>query len=113
MPQVVAAVAAATREGPDPRAEAAANDAEVASALTKLHALLIAPIADKLSADGRVVFFPHGPFLLTPFAALRSSTEGAAPLLDEERALIAGRTHTLRSSSSPPSSASPSAAASS
>ena len=75
-----AAVAAATREGPAPRA--AGNDAEVASALAKLHELLIAPIADKLSAEGRVVFFPHGAFVLTPFAALRSSAAGSAPLLD-------------------------------
>ena len=50
VPEVAAAVAAATREAPDPRA--AASDAEVGSALAKLHELLIAPIADKLGTEG-------------------------------------------------------------
>ena len=63
-----------------PRQSQTSRFADIGTVL--LHALLIAPVADKLSAEGRVVFFPHGPFVLTPFAALRSPAKGAAALLD-------------------------------
>eukprot|EP01043_Picozoa_sp_COSAG02_P003168 COSAG02_NODE_75_length_41389_cov_106.665762_42_plen_1040_part_00 len=68
VPEVAAAIGVATREGQGPRAVAAMS---AATDLSKLYKLLIDPIVDKLSQDGRVVFFPHERFVLTPFSALR------------------------------------------
>jgi hypothetical protein len=87
-PEVVAAINEATREHEGP---GAASAAAAAVNLNWLYALLIDPIADKLSTNGRVVFFPHRKFVLTPFSTLRcamntsgssSGSGGVTHLLD-------------------------------
>ena len=82
IPQIVSAMDEATVATVAMRAHQGSHGAaavSVATDLSRLYELLIAPIADKLSPDGRVVFFPHGSFVLTPFSALRCSAEGQAP----------------------------------
>lgn len=51
--------------------QAKESSLSASDALARLYALLIKPIDDVLTPDGRVVFCPHHELLLVPFAALR------------------------------------------
>ena len=65
-----------------------ANESSLSTsdALARLYELLIRPIADVLTPNGRVVFCPHRELLLVPFAALRyidSASNAVRHLIDD------------------------------
>ena len=64
-------------------ASSTAECARIRSTLASLSALLIDPIRNLLTQDGRVVFFPHNELFFTPFAALRSTGEQSRHLVDD------------------------------